>query len=236
MEAQKRAVGCRSWLRTCWVGCIQSSGSHLQQERRPERGGAAGGWQMAPLPPDPSTAEIWSGRAIMCRWPSWWDSPALGSGFHRSCWGRALPRIGKGCRIAGAAGEGQSHRRGWSCQPGDGTTGGSVPGKAARPLLSLARGVSGAARSPHFALLQLPFGLDSLPGGCAAGSQDPVCPAGHCLQGFVRDRAFLGWEVTVHRPGKQHRGRCQAGVSGCMEAGAPGWPGGVSIGLLCRVM
>ena len=111
-----------------------------------------------------------------------WESDSVpvalsGSGFHRSCWGRALPPIGKGCRIAGAAGEGRSHRRGWSCQRGGGTTGGRVPGKAAHPLLSLARGVSGAARSPHFALLQLPFGLDSLPGACAAGSQDPVCPA-----------------------------------------------------------
>lgn len=180
MEAQKRAVCCCFWLRTCWVGCIQSSGFHLQQERRPERGGAAGRWLMAPLPPDPSAAGIWFGRATVCPWPSWWDSPALGSGFHCSYWGRSLPGIEKGCGIAGATG-------------GGGTTRGSVLGReAARHRLSLARGVSGAVHSPRFTLLQLPFGLDSLPGGRAAGSQDPMCPGGHFLQGFVRDRASLG--------------------------------------------
>lgn len=112
MEAQKRAVCCRFWLRTCWVGCIQSSGFHLQQERRPERGGAAGRWLMAPLPPDPSAAGIWFGRATVCPWPSWWDSPALGSGFHCSYWGRSLPGIEKGCGIAGATGGGGAAREG----------------------------------------------------------------------------------------------------------------------------
>lgn len=37
----KRAVCCRSWLRTCWVGCIQSRGPRAAGER-PERGGAVG--------------------------------------------------------------------------------------------------------------------------------------------------------------------------------------------------
>lgn len=140
LEAQKRAVCCHFWLRTCWVGCVQSSGFHLQQERRPERGGAASRWLMVPLPPDPSAAGIWFGRATVCPWPSWWDSPALGSGFDCSCWGRALPGIEEGCRIAGAAG-------------GGGTTGGSVPGAQGSTschFLSLARGVSGAVT--HLAL------------------------------------------------------------------------------------
>ena len=118
LEAQKRAVCCRFWLRTCWVGCIRSSGFHLQLERRPERGGATGRWLMVPLPPDPSTAGIWFGRATVCPWPLWWDSPALGSGFDCSCWGRSLPGIEKGCRIAGAVGEGRSRRRGRSLQRG----------------------------------------------------------------------------------------------------------------------
>lgn len=127
LEAQKRAVCCHFWLRTCWVGCVQSSGFHLQQERRPERGGAASRWLMVPLPPDPSAAGIWFGRATVCPWPSWWDSPALGSGFDCSCWGRALPGIEEGCRIAGAAGGGGAAREG--AEPLEGV---SLGRKAAR--------------------------------------------------------------------------------------------------------